>query len=235
MGNNDKRLSKLRSAFHQQPHRILTRPRIQISGRLVCKNDAGLCNQCTGDRHTLLLSTGKLCGAGMQLARNAQDFSQLMEHLFIRCSMVQIERDQNIIPHRVLREQAEILKNKADLLPPHLCQLLRIHCINVLTVQQHLTGGGWQKSSQNFQERGFSAAAGSDDGRKCTVFKGQVAISEGVNRTFPFPVGFGDLHSFQNFIFHKMSPLDAFLRIKEKIGSNAADSQNTISRMLTMI
>ena len=52
--NNDKRLSKLRSAFHQQPHRILTRPRIQISGRLVCKNDAGLCNQRTGDCHTLL-------------------------------------------------------------------------------------------------------------------------------------------------------------------------------------
>lgn len=41
-------------------------------------------------------------------------------------------------------------------------------------------------------------------------FKGQVAISEGVNRAFPFPVGFGDLYSFQNFIFHKMSPLDAF-------------------------
>ena len=171
----------------------------------------------------------------MQLARNAQDSGQLMEHLFIRCSMVQIKRGQNIILHRVLREQAEILKNKADLLPPHLCQLLRIHCINVLTVQQHLTGGGRQKSSQNFQERRFSAAAGTDDGRKCTVFKGQVAISEGVNRAFPFPVGFGDLYSFQNFILHKMSPLDAFLRIKEKIGSNAADSQNTISRMLTMI
>ena len=235
MGNNDKRLPELRSAFHQQPHRILARPCIQISGWFIGKNDARFCNQCTGDCHTLLLSTGKLCGAGMQLARNAQDPGQLMEHLFIRCSMVQIKRDQNIIPHRVLREQAEILKNKADLLPPHLCQLLRIHCINVLTVQQHLTGGGWQKSSQNFQERGFSAAAGTDDGRKCTVFKGQVAISEGVNRAFSFPVGFGDLHSFQNFIFHKISPLDAFLRIKEKIGSNAADSQNTISRMLTMI
>ena len=228
-------MPELRSAFHQQPHRILARPRIQISGRLVCKNDAGLCDERTSDRHTLLLSAGELCGAGMQLARNAQDPGQLMEHLLIRCSMVEVKRNQNIIPHRVLREQAEILKNKADLLPPHLCQLLRIHCINVLTVQQHLTGGGWQKSSQNFQERGFSAAAGSDDGRKCTVFKGQVAISEGVNRTFPFPVGFGDLHSFQNFIFHKMSPLDAFLRIKEKIGSNAADSQNTISRMLTRI
>ena len=70
---------------------------------------------------------------------------------------------------------------------------------------------------------------------KCTVFKGQIAISEGVNSAFSFPVGFGDLHRFQNFIFHRISPLDAFLRIKEKIGSNAADSQNTISRMLTMI
>ena len=171
----------------------------------------------------------------MQLARNAQDLSQLVEHLFIRCSMIQIERNQNIILHRVLREQAEVLKNKTDLSPPHLRQLLRIHCINVLTIQQNLTGGGRQKSSQNFQERGFSAAAGTDDGRKCTVFKGQVAISEGVNSAFSFPVGFGDLHCFQNFIFHKISPLDAFFRIKEKIGSNAADSQNTISRMLTMI
>ena len=158
-----------------------------------------------------------------------------MEHLLVRCPMVEIKWDQNIIPHRVLREQAEVLKNKTDLLPPHLRQLLRIHCINVLTIQQNLTGGGRQESSQNFQERGFSAAAGTDDGRKCTVFKGQVAISEGVNSAFSFPVGFGDLHSFQNFIFHKISPLDAFLRIKEKIGSNAADSQNTISRMLTMI
>ena len=115
------------------------------------------------------------------------------------------------------------------------CALLVVLNLSAYEVQQHLTGGGWQKSSQNFQKRGFSAAAGTDDGRKCTVFKGQVAISEGVNRAFPFPVGFGDLYSFQNFIFHKMSPLDAFLRIKEKIGSNAADSQNTISRMLTMI
>jgi len=66
-------------------------------------------------------------------------------------------------------------------------------------------------------------------------FQGSGRYFEGVNRTFPFPVGFGDLYSFQNFILHKMSPLDAFLRIKEKIGSNAADSQNTISRTLTMI
>ena len=65
MRNNDKRLPALRSAFHQQPHCILARPRIQISGRLVCKNDARFCNQCTGDCHTLLLSAGKLCGAGM--------------------------------------------------------------------------------------------------------------------------------------------------------------------------
>ena len=95
--NNDKRLPELRSTFHQQPHRILARPRIQISGRLVCENDAGFCDECTGDCHTLLLSAGKLRRAGMQFARNTQDPGQLMEHLFIRCSMVQIKRDQNII------------------------------------------------------------------------------------------------------------------------------------------
>ena len=46
---------------------------------------------------------------------------------------------------------------------------------------------------------------------------------------------FGNLHSFQNFVFHKMSPFDAFFRIKEKTGSKAAPSQNPISRMLTRI
>lgn len=48
-------------------------------------------------------------------------------------------------------------------------------------------------------------------------------------------IGFGNLHSFQNFVFHKMSPFDAFFRIKEKTGSKAAPSQNPISRMLTRI
>ena len=77
MGDNDKRLPELRSTFHQQPHRILTRPCIQISGWFIGKNDARFCDERTSNRYTLLLSAGELRRAGMQLARNAQDPGQL--------------------------------------------------------------------------------------------------------------------------------------------------------------
>lgn len=149
--------------------------------------------------------------------------------------MVEIKWNQNVVPHRILREQPEVLKNKANFLPPHLCKLLCIHRIDVLPIQQNVSGRGRQQSSQNLQKSGFPAATGTNDGRKFPLLNRQIAGFQCLNSTFALAIGFGNLHSFQNFVFHKMSPFDAFFRIKEKTGSKAAPSQNPISRMLTRI
>ena len=46
---------------HHQLHDLFGGLGIQVSGRLIGKNDLWLCHKCAGNADTLLLTTGHLC------------------------------------------------------------------------------------------------------------------------------------------------------------------------------
>jgi putative ABC transport system permease protein len=123
----------------------------------------------------VLLSTRNLRRTSIEFLCDSKNSRQFTEHLLVRCPMVEIKWNQNVVPHRILREQPEVLKNKANFLPPHLCKLLCIHCIDVLPIQQNVSGRGRQQSSQDLQKSGFPAATGTNDGRKFPLPDRQVA------------------------------------------------------------
>jgi hypothetical protein len=55
MRNDHDRLAVLVASHPQQGEHLHARPSIEIAGGFVCQHDRRLSNQCSGQRHSLLL------------------------------------------------------------------------------------------------------------------------------------------------------------------------------------
>ena len=105
---------------HDVEH-FLDHLRIERRGRLVEQHDLGLHAQRAGDRHALLLPAGELAGVLVGLLGNAHPLEVLHRRFpppppWASCG-TQIGASVQVLQHRQMREQVELLEHHADIAP----------------------------------------------------------------------------------------------------------------------
>ena len=79
MSNYNERLLILHSRCFQKCHYLITCLRIKISSRLVCQDNGGLRCQCSGNRHSLLLTSRQCVRKIIQLLAQSKQFNNFFQ------------------------------------------------------------------------------------------------------------------------------------------------------------
>ena len=77
VGNEDHSCSALDMEFQQQIQDSSAIDRVKVSGRLVCKEDRGIIDQCTADGAALSFTSGKLPGKAVAPTGKSHSRQQL--------------------------------------------------------------------------------------------------------------------------------------------------------------
>ncbi len=88
---------------------------VEVSGRLVGKDDGRLGSERTRDGDPLLLTAGEVVGQVFQLALQTQRFDDAVDVGGIGCLTVQLHRQDNIFKDIQHWHQIVVLKDEADL------------------------------------------------------------------------------------------------------------------------
>ena len=100
----------------EQHHDLQRTRRVEVAGRLVGDDDAGVVDQCAGDGHTLLLAAGQLVRQPPALVLQPHQLQHvghaLFDLLFRRADDAHRERD--VVIDGLVLDQAEILKDDAE-------------------------------------------------------------------------------------------------------------------------
>ncbi len=134
MCDDDERLIHPAPDIPKHLHDFRAAPAVQISGRLIRKDDIRSGDQCARDRHPLLLPAAQLVRQMCQAVTDAEHRCQLLEICRIRLPPVQQQRHQYILPRRQDGQQMKLLENKSDPSASESRQLFVIQSIYVLSI-----------------------------------------------------------------------------------------------------
>ena len=116
MGRHENRGALLFELGHHVQH-LAHQHRVKCRGNFVKEQQFRIGHQRSGDGHALLLATGKLIGVGTGLGSHTDAVKQLQRAGFgtILIPMVHLERRQgDVLNHRHVRKQVELLEDHAD-------------------------------------------------------------------------------------------------------------------------
>ena len=140
--------------------------RIQDAGWFIQKQDSRLCRDRPGDRNPLLLSSGECRGLFMSIGSQAEPFQQFVGTLSRLRLAVSVDLGQwqnNIFPCAQMTEQAALLEYKSQFLPVSLQPFFLFG--EFLSVNGKCSGRRRQQASNDTQQRRFSPAGWSDNGK----------------------------------------------------------------------
>ena len=164
MGDHNQRLAEPGGAVSQEGDGIFAALFVQVPRGLVGEDQLGLGQHRPGNGNPLLLAAGELVGVLLQLVFNAQQLRHLPEEVLVRLFAVQLQRHGDVVEHRVLIQQVELLEHKAHV-PAAEGRHLGVGIgVEILAVEDHLARGGLVQTAENVQQRGFPRAAAADDG-----------------------------------------------------------------------
>ena len=115
VGDDDHRRAQGVDAL-QQRHDLQRAGRVEVAGGLVRHDGAGVVHQRPGDGHALLFAAGQLVGIAAALVRKAhqcQDVGDAASQLLRLCAHCPHGQGQ-VVVHRLVGDEAEILKDHAD-------------------------------------------------------------------------------------------------------------------------
>ena len=169
----------------QIPHEIqhLTHHlRIQRGGGLVEQHDLRIHGQRPDDGDPLLLAAGEHIGIGVRLVRKADALQQghgLRLGLGGRFLFQGDRRHGDVLQHRLVGEQVEVLEHHAHLLPVQ----VDVHRLagKVCAVEEDGAGGGLLQQIQAAQQRGLAGTGGADDGHHLAAADVQIAVVQSVD------------------------------------------------------
>jgi hypothetical protein len=198
----------------EQPHDPLAGGRVQVAGGLVGQQQQRSVDEGPGHGHPLLLPPGQLPGEVVALLRQP-DQVQHLGHLRlddVPGSTDHLERERHVLEHRLVREQAEVLEDTADVAPQvgdapraQVGDLATGHpdapLIRRLFAQQQAQHGGLARPRRTDQEHelalvdveGHPPQSGGADLAACLVRLGDVLKADhgngGPRRSLPTTLG----------------------------------------------
>ena len=100
----------------QHLHDAQRRGRIEITGRLVRKQDLRMIHIGAGNGHTLLLATGQLMRIAFLLASQAYGLQHLRHHRLDRrtAHADNLQRERDVLPYRLVVQQLVILEHETN-------------------------------------------------------------------------------------------------------------------------
>ena len=133
----------------QQFHDLLTLAPVEAAGRLIGQDDARLGDDCTGNRHLLLLATRELRRIEVLLADDLKPVENLSDaRLAFLARYVAIrQRYVEVLVDRQVVEQVKLLEYEADVLLVQRVALLHVHLVNGLLA--HRKKGRWSNTQEN--------------------------------------------------------------------------------------
>ena len=148
---------------HQSAH-ILPQVFIQCRKRLVQQKQGGLCRQRPRQCCALLLAAGKGYGSTCLIAGKMDFFEQGAGGLLSlgTGNALHFKGIGDILQHRHVREQADILKENDGAAP------MGRQGSDLPVTQQNVTGGGAVNTGNGLEQGGFSAAGRTQQGEKGT-------------------------------------------------------------------
>ena len=216
MSYHHQRLVPLPDYLLHQPHDLCRSVRVQITRRLVSKDNLRIQHQGSRHAHTLLLAARHLVGTVILVlgqTHQIQHLIGLLHPLFLRYA-TEHQRQRHIFHCVHGSQQIKGLENKAHMLPPELYQLVLVHFLQMLSRYDNLALGGLLQSRQHVQHRRFTGTGGSHDGTKLSAVNRQIHTVQRTYLIFADPVNLIKIlhlnHRF-SFLRHFLSPVPAVL------------------------
>ena len=180
------------SQFCQNIHNLRTAAAIKISRRFVRQNDGRVVDERTRNRHTLLLSAGKLVRIRLHLIQQtnfAQHFRRTRQTLLLRHARV-TQRERHVFRHGVGGKEVEGLEDIPEGLEAQAGFCLVGEVANVLTVEGIVSFGQIIEQTDDVEQRRLAAAGFAGDGDKFALLNVQADAGQRVDGAFACSVDF---------------------------------------------
>ena len=150
----------------EQGHDFRSRLGIEISRRLVGKQNRRLVDKRAGDSDALALAAGKFVRLVMDAVGQADAGQRLHRDLpaFVRGNAGINQRQFHIAQRVGARQQVECLENKTDFAVADFGELVVVHLAHAVAVQLVFAGGRRVEAADEVHQRGFAGAARPHDG-----------------------------------------------------------------------
>ena len=195
MGDEEYRLPLAVAAAKQaQHHRGVGA--VEVSGRLVGEQDAGTVRERPGERHPLLLATGKLGRGRVRLCRKTKLAKQfLAPGAGLPPGGSAHQRGQlYVVRHGHVRYQVEKLEDETDVPAAKHRPACLAELVHTLAVKPDLPASGRLQAAQEMQEGGLARPRRAHHGDEFAPAHTQVHSADGVHHAALGPEGLGQAH-----------------------------------------
>ena len=176
--------------------------RIQVSGRLIRKQDCRFCRKRPCNRDSLLLSAGQSSRKCFLLSRKSQKLQNPIYIFLIHFSSIQLDRKNNIFINIQIRHKIIILKNEPDLSSAKDCKLFLFQSFKTLSVNQNFSFGRHVQPAKHMQKRTLSRTAFPDNCNKFPILYPEIHAIQCLYRILTHLVIFFQISCLYNKIFH---------------------------------
>ena len=143
--------------FQQKGRHHFRRSFIQVSGRLVAKQQVGTADQGASQRDSLVLATREFRGTVIQPVLEPHLLEQFSRALRIFGAVVRHQRrNKNVLEHRALGQQAMVLEDEADGLVAKRRELFFRNIVRVDSVKRHRAGCGRLQPAGDVEQRALA-------------------------------------------------------------------------------
>ena len=177
---------------------------IQVGKGFVQQQNTGHLNQRTGDRNTLLLTTGQLVGLTLHQLVDLHQLGSLqgtLQHGFLRhlVSALQVlQGEQDVLLDGHVGVQCVVLEHQAD------ATVFSRQLCNIVLTKEDLTAGGLLQAADHVQGRTLAAAGGAQQADQLAVGDLNVEVVDRHNLFAGLLVTAGeDLGQVLQYNFHK--------------------------------
>lgn len=156
--------------------------RVERGGGLVAQQDLGPVHQRAGDAHALLLPARQAPRSHVLLAFQSDQREQGIDALGdLRCRHAgHLQRQGHVLPHRLGREQVEVLEDHADA-PAQRHQRTRAERADIDAIDEHAPAARPLQPVDGAQQARFAGAAAPDDAEDAACRDGEVDALQGVD------------------------------------------------------
>src|SRR5436305_5070 len=112
---------------------------IEVAGRLVGENDAGIIDECSRNAYPLLLAAGKMRGKMLGAVLQAHSIQRLKCFFLVGHGM-EVLRQHHVFQRGEIRNEMKLLKDEANLLCAKAVEFRSGKLLQVLPVYENIAG-----------------------------------------------------------------------------------------------